>query len=130
MRHKNCIFFEEADCAKEYLEFTCEECEENKHYETIKEALDDFIALGDSFSALFLMLKKLLDEKDKTVDIEIPVDKITIINRVMTAFLTTEKSRSEKDLMYRRLIYFFFKVTGEDFELQSQDEDTKMEQLN
>ena len=115
-KHKDCIFVAEEDCPKEKIDVNCKACEEHKYYETIDLAVHDFVSLGDAFTDLFKMSKQLIDHDGKTIDVVIPILAINIINRAMTALLTTRELETNNEIVYRRLIFYFFKIIVDEFE--------------
>jgi hypothetical protein len=116
MRHKECIFDSEDICPKNAIDLTCDDCIRNKSYEIINMAVKDFTGLGESFTTLFAMLKKIIDHDGKTVEITTPVSEIVSINRAMTTVLSKTPPDSESEKIYRRLMFYFFKIIAEEFE--------------
>lgn len=116
MRHENCIFMSESDCPLEQIKIDCETCKINNLTETIQNTLEDYTKLGEAFTDVFNMFKKLIDNDGKTITIETPIEHIFIINRVITAFLSDEEKTEQKDIVYQRLIFYFFKILIEEFE--------------
>ena len=88
MKHENCIFASVEDCPKDEIKISCAECIENRYYDVIKQAVDDFASLGESFTELFLFFNKLMKHSGKTNELEKPLGSAQKINRVMTAFLS------------------------------------------
>lgn len=116
MRNKDtCVFVREDDCPKEAVRLTCEECEKSKHYETITKAIEDFTSLGESFTDLFTLCNNLIANNRTTVEIDIPVESIYKINRVMSAFLSAKEKFTTDEMMYRRLIFYFFDIIIDEF---------------
>lgn len=116
MRHERCIFNAEEDCPMKLLGLSCEICDVNKLEVVIKQAVDDFTGLGESFEALFGMLKILFDSGGKPVELDVPHEKILSINRAMTALLSDSETVTEADICYKRLIFYFFKIIVDEFE--------------
>lgn len=122
MRHENCIFMSESDCPLEQIKIDCETCKINNLTETIQNALEDYTQLGEAFTDVFNMFKKLIDNDGKTVAIETSIEHIFIINRVITTFLSDEEKTEQKDIVYQRLIFYFFKILIEEFENKEYEE--------
>lgn len=112
---KICVFVDEDDCPKLAVHLTCEECEKYKHYETIEKAVNDFVSLGESFTDLFQMLQTMQKHNGKNIAVDYPIESIHKINRVMTAFLTAKENLSREEIMYRRLIFYFFDIIIDEF---------------
>jgi hypothetical protein len=113
MRHEECIFAAEEDCPKEVIGLNCKACGENKSYVQMKKAIDDFVALGDSFTEIFVFCSKLIQKEDK---VSMPIESIQKVNRVMTAFLRENKDSESADKIYTRLIFYFFSIVVDEFE--------------
>ena len=116
MKHKDCIFVAEDDCPKEHVQIDCIDCEKYKYHETIGRAVKDFTGLGESYTAIFELHKKLIDGHGKTIDIETPVEAIFEVNRVMSAYLSKDRPYDKNEILYRRLVNFFFKIIIDEFE--------------
>lgn len=116
MRHERCIFKEEEDCPMKLLGLSCEMCNINKLEVVIKQAVDDFTGLGESFEALFGMMKILFDSEGKPVELNVPYEKTLSINRAMTALLSENEAVTQEDICYKRLIFYFFKIIVDEFE--------------
>ena len=116
MKHKDCIFVAEEDCPKEKINLTCADCAKHKTYETIEKAVRDFTGLGENYTEIFTLHKKLIDGHGTTVDIETPVESIFSVNRVMANLLSNNPCETHLDVMYRRLIFYFFKIIIDEFE--------------
>lgn len=112
---KICIFTTEEDCSKLAVNLTCEDCEKYKHYETIEKAMNDFVSLGESFNDLFALCNTLLKNNGTLVKLEVPVESIQKIKRVMTSFLTSKEELSREEIMYRRLTFYFFGIVVDEF---------------
>ena len=121
---KICIFTAEEDCPKLAVNLTCEDCEKYKHYETIEKAVNDFVSLGESFNDLFAMCNILLKNNGTSVKLEVPVESIQKINRVMIALLTVKEDQTEYEVIYRRLIFYFFSIIVDEFIENEYTEDT------
>ena len=121
---KICVFAAEEDCPKEKIGLTCENCIKHKHYEVIENAVQDFVSLGESFTDLFLLCNKLFAENGKTVSLDVPVESLHKINRVMTALLTVKEDQTEYEVIYRRLIFYFFSIIVDEFIENEYTEDT------
>lgn len=118
-----CIFTDEEDCPHEAVVLKCEDCIKNKRYKIIEKAVNDFVSLGDDFTEVFKMSNQLIQNKDKSVKIIVPVEEIERIHRVMTSFLTTRAELSGEELLYRRLINHFFGIVVDEFkELEYTDD--------
>jgi len=113
MRHDECIFASEEDCPKEVINLNCRTCGKNKSYIHIKKAIDDFVALGDSFTELFVFCAKLMQKEDK---VSMPIESIQKVNRVMSAFLRENKDSETTDKVYTRTIFYFFSIIVDEFE--------------
>jgi len=124
MRHEDCIFADEEDCPKDKIKITCSECLRDKSYETIERAVRDFTALGEAYTEIFVLLKKLIDHDGKTVSIVTPVDSAVVVNKVMTAILTKDPALTREDAVYRRLIFCFFGILVDQFNEEEYVEDT------
>lgn len=118
MKDENCIFAAEVDCPKDEIKISCPECIENRYYDVIKQAVDDFASLGESFTDMFLFCNKLMKHSGKTSELEIPLDSTHKINRVMTAFLSEKENEelAKGELVYRKLIFYFFRILIDEFE--------------
>ncbi len=127
MKHKDCIFVCEDDCPLDTVGFSCEDCEQNSLTVTIKQAVDDYVALGESFEQVLKLLKTLIANDGKTVAISTPVAATHIINRVITALLGTTPLMDKDKIVYRRLIFYFFKILIAEFE---EEEYTEPEELH
>ena len=121
-KHKDCIFVAEDDCPKDNISINCKDCEEHKYHETIDQAIHGFVSLGDAFTEVFKMSQQLIEHEGKTVNVSIPVDAISVINRVMTALLTTRELDTNNEIVYRRLIFYFFKIIVAEFEEEEYSE--------
>ena len=122
-RFEDCVFTDEEDCPHELVGLECEDCIKNKKYKIIEKALHDFVSLGDDFTELFKMSNQLIQNKDKSVKVIVPVNEIERIHRIMTSFLTTRAKLSEEEILYRRLIYHFFGIVVDEFkELEYTDD--------
>lgn len=116
MRHERCIFLAEEDCPMHLLGLSCQVCDDDKLEVVIKQAVDDFVSMGENFEALFGMLKILMDNDGKPVDVKLPADEILSINRAMTTLLSDTEVKTEAEICYRRLIFYFFKILVDEFE--------------
>ena len=115
MKRDECIFMEEEDCPKIGIGLSCDECIANKHYETIERAVNDFVSLGESFTAIFEMCNVLIKNNGSSVKLSIPVEDISKVHRVMTALLTTQEKLTAEEIIYRRLIFYFFSLIIDEF---------------
>jgi len=118
MRHDECIFAAEEDCPKEHIKLSCEDCGKFKYYESIKKAVDDFTAMGDAFTDMFVLCNNLIKGNGKTVEIDMPLESIHKINRVMTTFLSKNGAETSEDVVYKRLIFYFFGIVVDEFETE------------
>lgn len=118
MKDENCIFAAVEDCPKDEIKISCPECIENKYYDVIKQAVDDFTSLGESFTDLFLFCNKLMGHSGETSEQVILSESTHKINRVMTAFLSQKENEelAKNEVVYRRLIFYFFSIFIDDFE--------------
>ncbi len=118
MKNENCIFAAEVDCPKDEIKLSCAECIENRYYDVIKQAVDDFASLGESFTDLFLFFNKLMKHSGKSSELEIPLDSTHKVNRVMTAFLSQKENEelAKEDVVYKRLIFYFFRILTDEYE--------------
>lgn len=125
MRIKDeCVFADEVDCPKDSVGLDCDECIKHKHYQVIENAVQDFVSLGESFTDLFLLCNKLFAENGKTVSLDVPVESLHKINRVMTALLTVKEDQTAQEVIYRRLIFYFFSIIVDEFIENEYTEDT------
>jgi len=116
MRHERCIFNAEEDCPMKLLGLSCQVCDDNKLEVVVKQAVDDFVGMGENFEQLFAMLKTLMDSNGESVDVKRPADEILSINRAMTALLSDTEPQTQEAVCYRRLIFYFFKIIVDEFE--------------
>lgn len=116
MRHKDCIFDCEEICPKEKVKLTCADCWLNQSHEMIKKAIDDYTGLGEAFTEIFDLHKKIIDGHGTTIDIKAPVDSVFVAIRVMTAILGAEEKTEFNDILYKRLIFYFFKILIDEVE--------------
>ena len=119
----NCIFSSEEDCPKDYVALTCEECLLNKYYLVIERALKDFVTLGDSFTAIFQLCEKMLNNHNKQIKVEVPVESINNANRVINALLGMDEALIGEEKLYRRLIFYFFEIIIDEFKENEYTED-------
>jgi len=124
MKDENCIFVAVDDCPKDEIKISCADCIENKYYDVIKQAVDDFTSLGESFTDLFLFCNKLMKRSEETSEQEIPLDSTYKINRVMTAFLSQKENEelARGEVVYRRLIFYFYSILIDEFEIKEYTE--------
>ena len=122
MKKTDCVFMSETDCPKEGVGLDCDTCIKNKSYEIIEKALNDFVDMGDAFTSLFIMCNKLMKNKDQTCKIDVNVEHIKKIHRVMTAFLTSKEVLTENETLYRRLIFHFFGLIVDEFKEREYEE--------
>jgi hypothetical protein len=113
----SCIFTALEDCPKDAVGLHCKTCVENKTQETIKQAVDDYTSLGESFNAVFILFNSLMGngEETGTGTVTVPVDHILVINRVINAFFSEPDYKSLNHIIYRRLIYYFFSLSIDEF---------------
>lgn len=124
MKKDECVFMSEDDCPKNSMGISCDRCIEIKFYEIVEKAIEDFISLGDSFTAIFEMCNRLMHYKDKPVVLDMPVVEINKVHRVMTALLVVKEPENEEELMYKRLIFHFFGLIIDEFKEREYTEDT------
>jgi len=124
MKDKNCIFPAVEDCPKDEIRISCAECIENKYYDVIKQAVDDFTSLGDSFTDMFLFCNKLIKHNGETSVLEMLLNSTHKINRLMTSFLNQKENEelAKRDVVYRRLIFYFFSILIDEFEIKEYTE--------
>lgn len=127
MKHKDCIFVSEDDCPLDTVGFSCKDCEQDNLTVTIKQAVDDYVALGESLEQILKLLKTLISNDGKTVTVSTPVEATHIINRVVTALLGITPLMDKDKIVYRRLIFYFFKILIAEFE---EEEYTEPEELH
>lgn len=120
MKDENCIFAAVEDCPKDEIKISCADCIEKKYYDVIKQAVDDFTSLGESFTDMFLFCNKLM----KHSELEMPLDSTHKIHRVMTAFLSQKENEelAKGDVVYRRLIFYFISILIDEFEIKEYTE--------
>ena len=118
MKYDECVFVSVEDCPKDEIKISCSECIENRYYELIEQAVNDFASLDESFTDLFLFCSKLMNHNEKTNELEIPLNSTQKINRVMTAFLSQKENEElpKGGVIYKRLIFYFFSILIEEFE--------------
>lgn len=123
-----CIFESEEDCPKKGIRLSCDECVKNKHYETIEKAVNDFVSLGDSFTALFVMCNGIMRNDGSVAELTVPVDDINIIHRTMTSVLTArgKEELTKEEIVYRRLIFYFFSLIIDEFNEEEYTEDRQV----
>ena len=110
-----CVFVSEEDCPKEHISLSCKECIKNDYHKIIEEALSDFVSLGDSFTDIFLLCNELIANNGAKVKVEIPLESIHKVNRVVNALFSTKEKNEGKEIIYRRLIYYFFEIIIDEF---------------
>lgn len=111
MRHADCIFMSEDDCPKDNINITCEQCGKHKYYEDIELSARDFVALGDSFTALFNVCNDAFNDRKTGT----PMEHVVQAHRVMTSLLSKEDPSTEKKRVYRRLIFYYFSLIIDEF---------------
>ena len=118
MNDENCIFAEEVDCPKDKIKIACPECIENSYHDVIKQAVDDFTSLGESFTDLFLFCNKFMRHSGKTSELKMPLSSTHRINRVMTAFLRQKENKElpKGGIVYRKLMFNFLSILIDEFE--------------
>lgn len=118
LKHKECVFASVEDCPKDEIKISCSECIENRYYDVIEQAVNDFVSLDESFTDLFIFCSKLINYRGKISELEIPLDSTQKINRVITAFLSQKENEElqKVDVVYKRLIFYFFSILIEEFE--------------
>ena len=118
MSEKNdrCIFASEDDCPLDSIEISCESCMENNYGATIKLAIEDYTQMGDNFTSIFEMFESLISNKEKVLELNAPVDNIQALARLVNALLGMSEETDLHKLVYRRLIFLFFRFMIEEFE--------------
>jgi len=118
LKYDESVFVSVEDCPKDEIKISCSECIENRYYELIEQAVNDFASLDESFTDLFLFCSKLMNHNEKTNELEIPLNSTQKINRVMTAFLSQKENEElpKGGVVYKRLIFYFFSILIEEFE--------------
>jgi hypothetical protein len=121
MTEPDCFFEDKEDCPIRSTYTSCQDCVDRKYAETVKQAVEDYEALGESFSDVFQLFNKMISPSEKLVELLIPLDKIHIINRVIVALFNDNTERTAEEALYRRLIYYCFRVMIDEFEKEEYD---------
>ena len=105
-----CVFVSEEDCPKNNIDLSCEECEANNLYEVIENALKDFVSLGEDFTEIFTLCKTLLKNNGTKVKVQVPVESIHRVARVVNSLLSKSDKTTIQEILYQRLIFHFFDI--------------------
>ena len=104
----DCIFEDVNDCPLKDMQVTCEACGKGNLTGIIKRAVSDFTKLGPAFVDVFNTFNSLIHNDGKVVEVAIPADSIHVINRVINTLFSIEETTSEEQVVYKRLIFYFF----------------------
>ena len=115
-KNEKCIFASEDDCPLESISISCAACMEHGYTEVIKQAIKDYTELGDNFNHVFNMLKTLFTDEEKVLELNVPLDSIQAVVRILNALLGSSEVTDNQKLVYRRLIFLFFSFLIEEFE--------------